>query len=138
MTLGKIHHISFTIDDLEKAEEYLIKKLGFKLLRRIEHRDKSISSELTSPAGDFVLQLHQGDEEKLKNKREHALEGSLFFNHIAFKVDDINTAFKELKSKGVSFEANSPKFSRATGRATANLVDEHGRIWIQLTDSDME
>ena len=136
MALGKIDHMDFTTGDLEKAEEYLIKKLGFKPLRRIEHQDKSISSELTSPAGDFVLQLHLGDEEKLKEKREQALKESLFFNHIAFRVDDINKEYEELKSKGVSFLKDAPAFNPASGRILANAVDEDGRPWIQLCDTD--
>ena len=136
MALGKIDHMDFTTGDLEKAERYLIKKLGFKPLRRIEHEDKSISSELSSPTGDFVLQLRQGDEKKLKEKRKRALEGSLFFNHIAFKVDDVDKAFKEIKSKGVSFQHDSPNFNPATGRKLVNAADEDGRFWIQLCDSE--
>ena len=136
MTLGKIDHMDFIAGDLEKAEEYLVKKLGFKPLRRMEHQDKSISSELTSPAGDFVLQIHQGDEKKLQEKREQILKQSLFFNHIAFKVDDINKAFKEIKSKGASFKQDSPMFNPASGRTIANAVDEDGRSWIQLCDTD--
>jgi catechol 2,3-dioxygenase-like lactoylglutathione lyase family enzyme len=133
MALGKIDHMDFTIGDLEKAEEYFTKKLGFKFLRRIEHQDKSISSELTSPAGDFILQLHQGSEEELKKRRERAPEWSLYFNHIAFKVDDINKEFKELKSKGVSFKGTAPMLNPVTGRTLANAADADGRYWIQLT-----
>lgn len=136
MTLGKIDHMDFIAADLEKAEEYLVKKLGFKPLRRMEHQDKSISSELTSPAGDFVLQIHQGDEKQLQEKREQALNQSLFFNHIAFKVDDINKAFKEIKSKGVSFKRDSLIFNPASGRTLANTVDEDGHFWIQLCDTN--
>ena len=133
MALGKIDHMDFTIGDLEKAEEYLTKKLGFKFLRRIEHQDKSISSELNSPAGDFILQLHQGSEEELKKRRERAPEWSLYLNHIAFKVDDINKTIKELKSKGVSYKGTAPMFNPATGRTLAAVFDEEGRFWIQLS-----
>ncbi len=134
MALGKIAHIDFTIGDLEKAEAYFTKKLGFKFLRRIEHQDKSISSEFTSPAGDFILQLHQGSAEELKERRERSPEWSLFLNHIAFKVDDINKSFEELKSKGVLFNSPTPMFNPASGRTLANIYDEDGRLWIQLSD----
>ncbi|MFC1983515.1 VOC family protein [Chloroflexota bacterium] len=134
MALGKIDHLDFTIGDLENAEEYFTKKLGFKFLRRIEHQDKSVSSELSSPAGDFILQLHQGSKEELKKRRERAPEWSLYFNHIAFKVDDINKEFEELKSKGVSFNRTAPTFNEATGRMLANAFDQEGHSWIQLTD----
>ncbi len=134
MALGKLDHLDFVVGDLEKAEEYFIKQLRFKFLRRNEHPDKSISSELTSPAGDIILQLHQGTEEELKKRGEQAPEFALYINHIAFKVDDINKEFEELKSKGVSFKGTAPRLNPVTGRTLANAADEEGRFWIQLSD----
>ena len=131
MALGKINHIDFTVDDLEKTEEYFTKKLGFKLLRRTEHGGKSI--ELASPAGDFFFDLHQGSEELYKRARERP-GGPCHFGHIAFKVDDINKELEELKSKGVSFREDTPVFNPTTGRTLANAPDADGRYWIQLTD----
>ncbi|MBA7695359.1 hypothetical protein ES703_103985 [subsurface metagenome] len=133
MALGKIDHIDVSVDDLEKAEEYFTKKLGFKLLRRTEHGGKSI--ELQSPAGDFLFDFHQeSDEEVYKAWKEEAPGGPLFLSHIAFKVDNINKEFEELKSKGVSFNSNAPGFNPTTGRTLANVADADGRFWIQLTD----
>ncbi len=134
MALGKINHIDFTVDDLDKAEEYFTKKLGFKLLRRTEHGGKSI--ELTSPAGDFFFDFHQGSEELYKTERERAYNtgGPCHFSHIAFKVDDINKEFEELKSKGVSFREDALVFNPTTGRTLANVPDADERYWIQLTD----
>ena len=133
MALGKLDHMDFTVGDLEKAEEYFIEKLGFKFLRRNEHPDKSISSELTSPAGDIILQLHLGTEEELKKRSEQSFEFSLYINHIAFKVEDINKEFEELKSKGVSFKDTPPTLNPVTGRTLATAADSERRYWIQLT-----
>ena len=116
MALGKIDHIEVLVDDLEKAEEYFTKKLGFKLLRRI-YEGKGL--ELTSPGGDFFLDLNLG--------------GPGHFNHIAFKVDDINKEFEELKSKGVSFLEDAPFFNPGTGRTVADAADADGCVWLQLT-----
>ena len=130
MALGKIDHIDFFVDDLEKAEEYFTKKLGFKLSRRTEHVGKSI--ELTSPAGDFLFEFHQGSEELYKAERESP-GWPCHFSHIAFKVDDINKEFEELKSKGVSFNEDAPFFYPPTGRTLANVLDADGHWWLQLT-----
>ena len=134
MALGKIDHMDFTVGDLAKTEEYLTKKLGFKLLRRNKHKDNSISSELTSPAGDFILQIHQGSEEELKKRRVQPPEWDLYFNHIAFAVADINRELKELKGNGVLFKNTSTPFNPITGRTLANIVGEDGCSWIQLSD----
>ena len=129
MVLGKIDHIDFFVDDLEKAEEYFTKKLGFKLSRRTEHMGKSI--ELTSPAGDFLFEFHQGSEELYKAERERS-GGPCHFNHIAFKVDDINKEIEELKSKGVP--VSGLHFNPTTGRTLANAPDADGRLWLQLSE----
>ncbi len=132
MALGKIDHIDVWVGDLEKAEEYFIKKLGFKLLRRTKHAGKSI--ELTSPAGDFFFDLHQESEEAY-NKREKEIPGGhCRFSHIAFKVDDINKEFEELKSKGVSFVGDAIVFNPTSGRKLGQFLDADGRWWLQLTD----
>ena len=130
MALGKIDHIAFIVDDLEKAEEYFTKKLGFKLLRHTMHGGPSI--ELQSPAGDFFFDFHQGSEEEYKQAREQP-GGSCHFNHIAFKVDDINREYEELKSKGVSFSSDAPEFNPTTGRTLTEVSDADGRFWLQLT-----
>jgi len=132
MALGKIDHIDLFVDDLEKAEKHFTEKLGFKLLRRTEHVGKSI--ELASPAGDFFLDLHQGSEELYKAEREKSPGWPYYFNHIAFKVEDINKEFKDMKSKGVSFRRDAPNLNPTTGRTLADAPDADGRFWIQLTD----
>jgi len=133
MALGKIDHIDLTVDDLEKAEEYFTKKLGFKLLRRTKHGGKSI--ELQSPAGDFFFEFRQMTDEirdEYKTEQE-ASRWPIYFNHIAFKVDDINKEFEEMKSKGVPFSSDAPYFNPTTGRTLAPAPDADGRFWIQLT-----
>ena len=134
MALGKIDHIAVGVDDLEKAEEYFIKKLGFKLLRRIYEGEGIM---LTSPAGDFVLDLHQmTDERRDAHKTQQEAEGGPFyFGHIAFKVDDINKEIEELKSKGVLFGGDPPSFNPMTGRALATAADADGHVWIQLSET---
>ena len=137
MALGKIDHIAFFVDDLEKAEEYFIKKLGFKLSRRV-YEGKGL--ELTSPAGDFVLDINQGNEEAWREEaRKHLggpgrLGGPAHFSHIAFKVDDINKEYEELKSKGVSVSPDAPGFNPVSRRKLATIPDADGRFWIQLSE----
>jgi catechol 2,3-dioxygenase-like lactoylglutathione lyase family enzyme len=136
MAIGKIDHIDFTTTNVEEMEKFFVEKLGFKLLRRIVHADKSVDAELTTPAGDFVIQLRPADEKKLQEKRKQASEGTLFFNHLAFKADDINKEHNELKSKGVAFKDAAPKFNKESGRMLTTAADPIGRYWIQLSDQE--
>lgn len=134
MILGKMDHLDFSVSNLKKTQEYLVKKMEFTFLRQNQHDDKSISVELSSPAGDFVIQIHEASEEALRKRREQSSEFPLYFNHIAFKQDNINEAFEALKKKGVSFRNKAPTLNPVTGRTLANAVDEDGHHWIQLTD----
>ena len=143
MALGKIDHMAVGVDDLEKAEEYFIKKLGFKLLRRV-YEGKGL--ELTSPAGDFVLDIAQGNEEEWRAEaREHmggpgrlCLGGPAHFSHIAFKVDDVNKEREELKSKGVSVGPHVSGFNPVSRRKLTTIPDADGRFWIQLSETVCE
>ncbi|MEE8398045.1 MAG: VOC family protein [Desulfobacterales bacterium] len=131
MALGKIDHISIFVDDLEKAGAYLTEKLGFTLLRNTEHAGKSI--ELSSPAGDFFLDLHQGNEEMYEALRDRAI-GPCHVGHIAFKVDDVDEEYEALKGKGVPFFQDAPVLNETSGRTIVDAADAEGRHWIQLTD----
>ena len=130
MALGKIDHIDFYVDDLEKVEEYFTKTLGFKLLRHTMHGGPSI--ELESPAGDFFFDFHQ-DSEEGKQAMSVPRQFHPTFNHIAFKVDDINKEYEELKSKGVPVDPEDPGLNPDTGRILANITDANKRFWLQLS-----
>ncbi len=132
MVLGKIDHIDFTVGDIKKTEEFMIKKMGFTLLRKNVHADKSISHELTSPAGDFIVQIHKASEADLKKRREDTSVPPMYFNHIAFKVDDVDVASGTLKSKGVSFK-DATHVNPVNGRKVVTANDDEGRSWIQLS-----
>ena len=129
MALGKIDHIECYVGDLEKAKKYFTEKLGFKFLRCLG----GDGIELQSPAGDFSFDLHQGSEELYKAERERP-GGPCHVLHIAFKVDDINKEYEELKSKGVLFAGtgDAPGFNPVSGRTLAGVRDADGCYWIQL------
>ena len=145
MALGKIDHIDFIVDNLEEVEEYFTKILGFKLLRHTMHGGPSI--ELESPAGDFFFDFHQGTEEDYKRAREGLgvagqpggdeipagpCQFKPIFGHIAFKADDINKEYEELKSKGVPVHPDEPGFLPTTGRTLVDILDTIKRFWLQV------
>ena len=63
MALGRVNHMHFGVDDLKKTAEYFVKKLGFKLVRRVqlpESRGEFI--ELASPCGDLCFHKHKSKQ----------------------------------------------------------------------------
>ena len=130
MALGKVNHLDFFVDDLEKTLEYFTEKMGFKLIRRTEHLGKAI--ELASPAGDLIFEFHQMTEEYQSNEAPVRP----YFSHVAFEVDDLDKTYEELKNKGVPFitELDVPHLRAETGRKVANTYDADGHRWIQLQE----
>ncbi len=136
MALGRLDHIDLLVDDLERAEQFFVGKMGFRLRRRTEHAGKSV--ELTSPAGDFFLDLHQKTPELYDAWKKGALDGPgpVCFQHIAFRASDVGAEFERLKKSGVAFWQDKPFTHPVTGRKIADAKDADNRYWIQLTEGD--
>ena len=128
MTLGKVNHLHFAVDNLKKTEKYFIEKLGFKLVRRIQlPRTGSEHIELVSPAGDLCFHFVPVTE-KFKSSPERP-----YLEHVAFEVANLDETCEELKSKGVPIPYG-PEFEPPTGRNLAGACDADGRPWIQLME----
>ncbi len=116
-----IDHIELVVRDVD-AYVTFFEKLGFKLLTRTFHHGSSVEMQVPGP-GQPIFEIHQvGGEEVIG------------INHIAFKVDSVETAYAELQRDGVSFQ-EGPKLVPSTGRTNANLRDPDGSR-LQLVDSD--
>lgn len=136
MALGRLDHIDLLVDDLDKAEEFFVGRMGFTLRRRTAHSGKSV--ELSSPAGDFFLDLHQRTQELHDAWNKGTLDGPgpVCFQHIAFRAADVDAEFERLRKRGVSFWQEKPFRHPVTGRMIADAKDVDGRYWIQLTEGD--
>ena len=115
-----IDHIELIVRDLETYISFL-ERLGFETVRRTDHHGGSI--EMKPPgAGQPVFELHQAHGEEV-----------IGVNHIAFKVDDVESAYESLKDGDIRL-SGPPGHVRATGRTNLNLRDPDG--WrIQLVDA---
>ena len=116
-----IDHIELIVRDLDESVEFF-QKMGFKLLTRTSHHGGS--AELQLPGENQpIFEIHQvGGEENIG------------VNHIAFKVDNAQAAYDELRTQGVPMP-RAPNFVPATGRTTVNFRDPDG--WrLQLVDAE--
>ena len=97
--LGKQHHIAIICSDWEKAKEFYIDKLGFRLIREVYRPE----------VGDYLRMLELGDTtlelfikpnypERVTNPEAKGLR------HLAFHVEDIEPAVAWLNSMGIETE----------------------------------
>ena len=99
MLFNQIHHVAIIVSDYQKAKEFYVEKLGFPVLRENYRPDK----------GDWKLDLKFGDSEL----EIFAIPGApprpnypeaQGLRHLAFRVDDVERAVKELEERDIKCE----------------------------------
>ncbi len=122
MAVTSIDHIEIIVHDLE-AYVKMFEKLGFNILARTPHHEGSVELQLPGE-NQPIFEIHQVIGEENPG-----------VNHIAFRAEDVNETYNELKNHpGITF-SGPPKFVSHTGRTNANFRDPGG--WrFQLVHSE--
>lgn len=100
MKLNAIHHIAVICSDYAAARDFYITKLGFTVVRenyRPERKDWKIDLKVNEDTEIelFVMKDHPA---RVTNPEAYGLR------HLAFRVDDVEAAVKELGQLGISCE----------------------------------
>ena len=118
-----IDHIELIVQDVE-AFVAMFKQLGFRLLARTMHHGESAELQLPGE-GQPTIEIHRVSGEENPG-----------VNHIAFRVDDVRAAHRELGTAGIEFDG-PPELIPQTGRLIANFRDPDG--WrLQLVDANRQ
>ena len=100
MIFDSIHHIAIIASDYNKAKDFYVNKLGFKVKREVERKERE----------DFIIFLDAGDNIEIelfieKNPPERVTRPEARgLRHLAFKVDDIYKSVEELTKRGIETE----------------------------------
>lgn len=100
MIFDSIHHVAIIASDYDKAKEFYVDKLGFKVKREVERKERE----------DFIIFLDAGDNIEIelfieKNPPERVTRPEARgLRHLAFKVDDIYKSVEVLKKRGIETE----------------------------------
>ena len=99
MYLGKQHHIAVICSSWEKAKEFYVDKLGFRLFREVYRPEK----------GDYLRMLEQGDTVleifiMPNNPERLTAPEAKGLRHLAFHVENIESAVAWLTEKGIETE----------------------------------
>ena len=99
MRFEKLHHVAMIVSDYQRAREFYVEKLGFPILRE----------NFRAERGDWKLDLKFGDGEL----EIFAIPGApprptypeaQGLRHLAFRVEDIEEAVRELEALGIPCE----------------------------------
>ncbi|HMJ69482.1 MAG TPA: VOC family protein [Cyclobacteriaceae bacterium] len=101
MTIVKaIHHVAVICSDYTRSKKFYTETLGLRVIGE-HHRKERDSYKLDLAIGDqYVIELFSFPDPPMRVSRPEARG----LRHLAFVVDDIEVAIKDLTSKGVVTE----------------------------------
>jgi glyoxylase I family protein len=98
--LNRIHHIAVICSDYEKSKAFYTEVLGLEIIREIYREERQSYKLDLALNGQYIIELFSFPSPP---KRPSRPEGT-GLRHIAFEVNDLNTAIEELKNKNVTCE----------------------------------
>jgi len=122
--IGEIDHIEIETSNADEMAEFL-QVLGFEKVRETDHHGTSYELEPGHGEGP-LFEIHTATGEEVPG-----------INHIAFAVDDIESATEELREAGVD-QVTDPYYVEKTGRMITNFRDPDGRRFQVVADEDDE
>lgn len=99
MDFNKIHHVAIICSDYEISKEFYVEKLGFEIMREI-YREERQSYKLDLKLGESQIELFSFPNSPKRPSYPEACG----LRHLAFEVNDIEEAVKELKGKNIQVE----------------------------------
>lgn len=99
MKLDRIHHVAIIASDYEASKDFYVNKLGLPLIREVCRQERN-DYILTLLVGDVEVELfvEENPPQRVTNPEARGLR------HLAFHVEDIEEAVKELNALGIPTE----------------------------------
>ena len=119
MDLKKIHHVAIIVSDYEVYRRFYVELLGFKVIRE-NYRPEKDDYKLDLELDGCELELFSGKH----NPPRPSYPEALGLRHLAFRVEDMDAAVRELNEKGVDTEP--VRMDQFTGRRMTFFHDPDG------------
>ncbi len=119
MELKKIHHVAIIVSDYERSKEFYVEKLGFRIVRET-YRPMRGDYKLDLELDGCELEIFSG-----KNNPPRASYPEAYgLRHLAFYVEDMDAAVKELEEMGI--ETEPVRLDEITGKRMTFFHDPDG------------
>ncbi len=99
MFFNQVHHVAIIVSDYEKSRKFYVEQLELPIIRE-NYRKERDDYKLDLQVGDIELEIFgvKNPPQRVTNPEACGLR------HLAFKVEDIETAVKWLNKKGIETE----------------------------------
>ena len=120
MLFDSIDHIAIISSDYQKAKDFYVDKLGFKVKREVERKDRDdFIITLEAPNGILVELFIEKNPPRRVTRPEAA-----GLRHLAFRVQDIEESEEKLKKKGI--ETEEIRIDPQNGKRMTFFMDPDG------------
>ena len=101
LQLNKVHHIAIICSDYQRSLDFYTRLLGFTVKAELYRPETESYKTDLALNGDYVIELFsfKNPPKRVTNPEAAGLR------HLAFEVDDINTAVSQLEDMGIDHEA---------------------------------
>ena len=120
MLFDSIDHIAIISSDYQKAKDFYVDKLGFKVKREVERKDRDdFIITLEAPNGILVeLFIEKNPPRRITRPEAAGLR------HLAFRVQDIEESVEKLNKKGI--ETEEIRIDPQNGKRMTFFMDPDG------------
>ena len=120
MLFDSIDHIAIISSDYQKAKDFYVDKLGFKVKREVERKDRDdFIITLEAPNGILIELFIERNPPRRVTRPEAA-----GLRHLAFRVQDIEESVEKLNKKGI--ETEEIRIDPQNGKIMTFFMDPDG------------
>jgi glyoxylase I family protein len=120
LDLKRLHHVAIICTDYERSKDFYTKVLGLTVLREVYRAERQSYKLDLEVAGQYQIELFSFPEPPARLSRPEATG----LRHLAFAVNDIDSAFNFLLANGVSPEPI--RIDEHTGKRFTFFADPDG------------
>ena len=120
MLFDSIDHIAIISSNYQKAKDFYVDKLGFKVKREVERKDRDdFIITLEAPNGILIELFIEKNPPRRVTRPEAA-----GLRHLAFRVQDIEESVEKLNKKGI--ETEEIRIDPQNGKRMTFFMDPDG------------
>lgn len=101
MKLNRVHHIAIICSNYEKSKEFYVNILCLKIIKETYRKERSSYKLDLAVGGNYQIELFSF----LNAPKRPSYPEARGLRHLAFEVDDIEQAIKELTEKNIITES---------------------------------
>jgi len=120
LNISKVHHIAIICSDYQKSKQFYTEVLGFTIVREVYRKERNSYKLDLEVNGLYQIELFSFPDPPVRPSHPEAAG----LRHLAFEVDDIDSAIKHIKAYSITVEPI--RIDEFTGKRYTFFADPDG------------